>query len=396
MKKAGILLCGALAGVMFVGLGGCGPAPSACNILVENAKTVFEIGEEFSLSEDMQVKLLFTDNQTMKIGETADLVHDPESKTYASETFVVDYSEYDSTKGNDCPIWITYLDRDADQSNNLKIYMYVQVQREANDWVKNPKLSQEWTWGETPTFTPGQADFLNDTAEYYYKLKTAETYIKINNPQTVEQELKALDAGEYHFKAVYPQTDTIEMLDKVLNFKINRLALDQAVVPTLAPVVYSGDKTLPAVPQSQYYSVSYSANSNFVDAGVHYVTLTLTDTNYKWADSDDIAKNIEFAITPTTNVWTSSILDMQSIGTQKGWVKGTFDQAQFVAPTAQFGNVLYQIKLQNQPDSAYNTIAIDQLVFMEAGEYTLKAYIPNSNNYSSVEAITINFVVQPA
>ncbi|MBR2052925.1 MAG: hypothetical protein IJ959_02080, partial [Clostridia bacterium] len=270
------------------------------------------------------------------------------------------------------------------------------VQREANDWVKNPKLSQEWTWGETPTFTPGQADFLNDTAEYYYKLKTAETYIKINNPQTVEQELKALDAGEYHFKAVYPRTDTIEMLDKVLNFKINRLALDQAVVPTLAPVVYSGNKTLPTVPQSQYYSVSYSANSNFVDAGVHYVTLTLTDTNYKWADSDDIAKNIEFAITPTTNVWTSSILDMQSIGTQKGWVKGTFDQAQFVAPTAQFGNVLYQIKLQNQPDSAYNTIAIDQLVFMEAGEYTLKAYIPNSNNYSSVEAITINFVVQPA
>ena len=41
MKKAGILLCGALAGVMFVGLGGCGQTPTACNILIENAKTSF-------------------------------------------------------------------------------------------------------------------------------------------------------------------------------------------------------------------------------------------------------------------------------------------------------------------------------------------------------------------
>lgn len=392
MKKAGILLCGALAGVMFVGLGGCGQTPTACNILIEDAKTSFAIGDNFSLAEEMELKLLFTNEKTLSLGDMNSLQHDKANKKYISSNFSIDYSNFDSTKGGECAIFVNYYDTDR-ENNNLRVYYTVHVQWDYNDWIKMPQLTQEWTWGETPTFTPGQVDFLNDSAEYFYKLKNGAGYSKINNPQTIENELKALDAGEYYLKVVYPKTDTITGLETVISFKINRLALPATVVPELQSQVYTGKTILPDVPESQYYFFAYNNITDFTNVGTHYVTLTLTDPNFKWADTDLLSKNIEFEITPATNQWKTTTFDVQSVGIEKGWVKGSFDEEQFVAPEAQFGKVLFKYKAKNADDATYSNIAIDQLQFLSVGEYTLKAYIPESNNYSSLEPITINFVV---
>ena len=393
MKKAKFLLFGAMAGVMFVGISGCGPAATPCNILVENAKTVFEISDEFSLAEDMEIKLLFTNEQTMPLADLTTLEHDETNKKYVSATYSIDYSAFDSTKGGEYPIFITYDDRDSDPDNDLQIYYYVEVQREYNDWVRYPQISASWTYGETPTFTAGEVDFLNDTAEYSYKLSTAATYTALDKDNIV-QELKALNAGEYDLQVVYPQTDTLTGLEKTLSFTIERIALPESVVPVLGSQVYTGNRIEPDVPESQYYSYAYSSLSDFTNAGTHYVVLSLNDTNYKWHDTDAISKNIEFEITPATNAWENATFDVQSVGAEKGWVKGTFDITQFVAPEPLFGKVLYQVKLQGADDSTYNNIAIEQLEFLEAGAYTLKAYVQTSNNFDSPSPITINIVVQ--
>lgn len=395
MKKANYLLFGAMVGVMFVGLGGCGANPTPCNILVDNAKTVFEIGDAFALSEDMQVNLQFTNEKIMALGAVDTLQHNEITKKYTCSTFEIDYSEFDSTKGGSYPIFVTYKDYDDNPSNNLKVYYYVSVEKEFNDWISYPQLSESWTFGETPIFTPGEVDLLQDSAEYYFRLKTTLEYTKIATDNVVE-ELKALNAGEYDFKVVYPQTDTITGLEHKLSFTINRIALAQSDVPVIASQVYTGNQVYPVIPESLYYVASYSINSNFTDVGEHEIILTIIDPNYKWPDSDNLVKIIKFEITPATNEWTSSTLDLQSVGTEKGWIEGMFDETQFVEPTAQFGKVLYQYKPQDADDAQYQNIAIEQLDVLAVGEYTLRAYVQTSDNYSSPSPITINFVVQEA
>lgn len=395
MKKAKYLLFGAMVGVMFVGLGGCGANPTPCNILVDNAKTVFEIGDAFALSEDMQVNLQFTNEKIMALSAVDTLQHNEITKKYTCSTFEIDYSEFDSTKGGNYPIFITYNDQDNDTANDLRVYFYVQVQKEFNDWVHLPQISESWAFGETPTFTPGEVDFLQDSAEYYYRLKTTLEYTQIAT-DNVAEELKVLNAGEYDFKVVYPETDTITGLEYKLSFTINRIALEESIVPVLASQAYTGQPIFPEIPDSPYYSFSYSFDSSFINVGFHDVVLVLNDMNYKWPDTDSITKTIKFEITPATNEWTSSTLDLQSVGTEKGWIEGMFDETQFVEPTAQFGKVLYQYKPQDADDAQYQNIAIEQLDVLAVGEYTLRAYVQTSDNYSSPSPITINFVVQEA
>lgn len=75
--------------------------------------------------------------------------------------------------------------------------------------------------------------------------------------------------------------------------------------PAIDSKTYTGEPQTAAVPESTFYTVT--KNEGGTDAGSYEVELTLTDTsNYKWADSDDAAKTLEFKITksdtPVINV----------------------------------------------------------------------------------------------
>ena len=400
MKKAGILLCGALAGVMFVGLGGCGQTPTACNILIEDAKTSFAIGEAFAFSDEMQVKLVLSNDSTREMETPADFdfTHDAEGKKYVGQNYVIDYSEFNNASAGEYAILLTYLDGDKNANNDVVCYYMVSVLHTANAFTTMPAVDEEWTWGETPTFTAPVAQHNNENLKYSYKQTNVAgaQFVEMNN-ENIEDQLKALDAGTYDLKVAYTQTSVYAGIEEVLHFTINRASLPSGAedIPTIPSEVFTGDVVSPQIEDTQYYTVEHS--NDWVQVGTHNVVLRLKDANYKWADTDDITKTVQFEITAATNVWTNANFGLPTLeGETKGWAYGTFEPMMITLPQAQFGAVALEVKAQDADDEEYQATNIAMLTMLTAGEYTLKAYIPESNNYSSLEAITINFVVQAA
>lgn len=87
----------------------------------------------------------------------------------------------------------------------------------------------------------------------------------------------------------------------------------EAAVPTIESKAYTGQKQTADVAASDRYNVT--TNAGGTDVGYYSVVLTQTDADkYKWGDSTDAAKTLQFQITMSTaNTVTVDI---------KGWAKG--------------------------------------------------------------------------
>lgn len=222
MKKAKSLLLALLAGFVLVGVGGCANS-APCDINIQNAKTTFEVGEEFSLAEDMKVILEFENNQTTTLENPANFafLHDEEEKTYTGFNYVIDYSNYNAHVGGVYQIMVTYIDHDKDPNNLICKYFSVTVERMQNDWVTYPTISN-WTFGESPTLAFGQVVNQNAAAQYSYKFKSSISFGAVCTQADIISVLSGLAVGEYDLKVYYPQTDMFKSLEMILSFSVEQ------------------------------------------------------------------------------------------------------------------------------------------------------------------------------
>ena len=396
MKKARFVVLGlCFCGAFFI-LGGCAQTNNPKSIEVFNAKTEFQIGEKFSLSDNMVVDLVFENEERMSLETPVNynFFHDPINKTYTGVNYVIDYSNFDSTKGGSYPIFVEYLDKKANQTEIL-IFYPVNVNWQRNSWVKEPALNN-WTYGETPTFAElPVAEYNNESLEYSYRSKDVGEFQTLST-ENICQELSKLGAGEYDLKVLFKKSSVYDALEKTLNFTVERSNLpenEEALLETLAPKTYTGDIVLPTGYNQELFLIDDTVKSQFVNAGDYRVPFKV-NPNYKWKDTDDSTKYFDFEILPAQNSWIKSELEIFKVQETFGWVKGEFSLGKVIKkPDALFGEVVYAFKEKGQSDNEYSDIALVDLRLLDAGEYVLKAYVKSSNNYSDIAPILLEFKV---
>ena len=127
-----------------------------------------------------------------------------------------------------------------------------------------------------------------------------------------------------------------------------------------------------------------TGNEAQTDKADYVVTIELTDTNYKWSDSETTTTQLTFSITQATNVWNTA----PSI---TGW---TFDKDNATASTPNMGAAAFGAATVNytgtQNDgTAYNSTTIPS----KAGDYTATFTVAGNDNYTGLTE-TINFTIE--
>ena len=86
-------------------------------LVVSNTKTQFEIGEEFSLSDDMKIELVFENQERMELETPSNhsFVHDTINKIYTGLHYTIDYSEFDSSKGGSYHSFVDFIDQNEEE-----------------------------------------------------------------------------------------------------------------------------------------------------------------------------------------------------------------------------------------------------------------------------------------
>lgn len=397
MKKSNFVLFGLAVGVAFVALPGCTPSEQPYNILISNPKTEFVIGEEFSFGENMEVELVFENQTRMTLEDIFeyDFVHDEENKIYKGRNYLVDYSHFDSSKAGQYPIFIEFIDQDDDPDNNLRSMYTVNVPYLFNSFITEPEIQSSWDWLQTPVFT---APVLSHSAsvKYEYRVKGIQTYTPIVG-NDIAQDLQKLSAGVYELKTTVLDGNVYKGMTRVQEFTINRIDLPSGVESALQDIqkTYNGKTADFVIPESKYYKVDYSNSASWMNVGEHDVNIVLLDTNYKWAGTDSLTKTIKLNVLPAVNSWTNTNFEIREDDGVRGWRVGQYTPNFLILPEVKYGEVSYQIKLAGQDDSFYYDISLSELGNLYTGDFVLKAFVKNSDNYSNVDPITAEFSVLP-
>lgn len=396
MKKAKVVVLGLCFCGAFFALSGCGEVNNPYNILVSNTKTQFEIGEDFSFSENMKVDLVFENEQvmTLETPENYTFMHDAIKKTYTGVHYVVDYSAFDSTKGGSYPIFVDFKDKNPEE-RDIRIFYLVNVEREANAWIQTPVLNN-WTYGQTPTFDQlPVAAHNNESLQYSYRNKGGGEF-QILPKHNICQLLGELNAGEYELNVAFNKSYVYETLETTIDFKVERASLPQNFeesLENLAPKTYTGSIVFPSIYGTEIFRIDNTASWQWVDAG-HYQVPIEVNPNYKWKDTDDFVKYFDFEILAVENSWLDTKFELSKVQETFGWVKGEFSLSKLVnVPVAAYGEVVFAYKLLGDADAVYNDVALRDLGNLDPGQYSLKAYVKTSNNFSAIDPIVIEFEV---
>lgn len=399
MKKIkGLVLGICFCGVAFA-LGGCGASNDPCLILVSDAKTQFEIGEEFSFSDNMKIDLVFENEDKMALETPANyaFVHDPINKIYAGMHYTIDYSAFDSTKGGSYPIFVDF--KEHEEERDIRVFYLVDVERYQNTWMKTPILNN-WTYGQTPIFEQlPLAHFNNESLQYSYRNKSTGGEFVVLPKENICQALEELNAGEYELNVAFTRSYVYEALDMTIDFKVDRANLpvqDEEMLENIEPQEYTGSEVLPNITGQSVVtgliSIDYTSSSQWVNAGVYQVPIEI-NPNYKWKDTDDYIKYFEFEILRAQNSWLNSEFTLAEQNNVFGWTQGEFTISKVKnVPNAVYGQVSFAYRPLGE-DGDYADINIADIGILSAGQYELKAYIKESNNYTSIAPIIIEFEV---
>lgn len=402
MKKVkGLVLGLCFCGAAFA-FGGCGELNNPYLLEVSDTKTQFEIGEEFSFSEDMKIDLVFENEEKMALETPANhpFLHDPIKKTYSGVHYTVDYSAFDSTKGGAYPIFVDFNDKDP-VKRDIRIFYLVNVERQANSWVQTPVLN-DWTYGQTPTFEQLPiAEFNNENLQYSFRNKGASGDFQILPQENICQALEELNAGEYELNVAFNRSYVYESIQMTIDFKVERASLpqqDEEMLDNIAPQPYTGGVVHPILTGQAFatgmFRLDYTASWQWVDAGVYQIPLEV-NPNYKWKDTDDFVKEFEFEILAVENSWQDTEFILAEEQGVFGWVKGQFAPSMIInQPVPTYGQISFAYRLLGEDDE-YIDIDPNNLGYLDPGQYELKAYMKESINYTNIAPIIIEFEVFP-
>ena len=235
--------------------------------------------------------------------------------------------------------------------------------------IKPVVALQGWTYGQAANVPNLTGNDGNGSVTYQYKVKGAADATYSTTVPT--------GAGNYTVKAIVEATANYKGGTAIADFTIAPKDVNASMIQAIADLVYTGSALTPQIivkdgntsmTLNSDYTVAYSNNTN---AGTATVTIT-GQGNYQGTASRTFAIQ-KASITPAV--------------TLQGWTYGEAAKTPAVTGNTGKGSVTYQYKGKNAAESTYSTT-----VPTNAGEYTVKAVVAETNNYKSGTATT-NFTI---
>lgn len=443
MKVAKMLLAGAICGVAVLGVAGCSGGTKYVNLDIQNAKVAFSVGEQFSVSNDMSVKVVTNkkdaatgDWHKVLLEQPRFLKHDQANKKYWCQQYIIDYSEFDSSQATNAnesqKITVTFVDGDDNPNNDIITDFDVEIVATSNALAPSSPaitIDESWQYGVGPQNLVAPVALHNQNGLTYSIFRQGFSDEFTNaNADTVIQTLTSLDAGQYFMEVFFSgyeldqQGQSKKIYEQVsvgtLYFAVQRVTLPASLLADIIipDQVYTGDSLLQSeefvgvcaalgfdLGGNQYYDVF--PQTDMVNAGEQLLQVSLNSVNYKWADTDLYTKEIRFNIVPAANMWEPEYDTLQYSGTvmvgaetKTGWSttdsENMFDAEKLTLPQAVYGGEIeIWVKVKGTDDMQYEQYFVENLDGYELKDlpsrsegYTIKVCTSKSiTNYAYIE-----------
>ena len=182
---------------------------------------------------------------------------------------------------------------------------------------------------------------------------------------------KVSESGKYYAEITltYGQ-DTVKIITPEVFVNIKKQEIS---IPEIPEKQYNGEKQLPDIYSTNYYSVTTEGGDK---VGKYVVTLRLLDGENTEFSGGLLSVNLDFSITRAENFWTDtpSVSDLYE------------NSPLSIEAAARFGEVKYLFS--NERDGTYSE-EVPSLV----GNYYVIAYVPESENYTELKSEPLPFSV---
>ena len=247
------------------------------------------------------------------------------------------------------------------------------IVRADNAWTVAPTIKSAWTYGDT--------DGLSESALAQYKgiasARVGEVVVLYAQQGTeAYSDVFPTAAGKYTVKFIVTDSNYNDLV-KTIDFTINKKVI--AIPAYTGTYFYTGSDIVADIPTSDLYTVAGNTAKN---AGKYVATLTLNDSaNYAWSTGESDS------ITLAYEVLTSGVALTVTIN---GWTYGQAANLPTVTVNKTFSDEVSYIIEYSDDGIAWSTT-----VPTDAGTYTVRAKIEDTENYNGTEA-TCSFTIARA
>ena len=234
-----------------------------------------------------------------------------------------------------------------------------------NTWETLPSI-EGWTYLDEANTPSAKAIFGDYVVEYKVKGALDTTYT--TNVPT--------NAGTYVARFSVTDTSNYNGLTQTVEFVIEKLVVN---VPTIAASVYTGSAQLPEINESY---IDVVTTTGFVNAGTHNIDIKLNNANYKWSDSEELQRQVQFTINKATdNNWTAG----PTMNTYE--YSPTPNAANAGTATAKYGSVVVTY-------SAKGANSFTTTIPNNVGAYEAKFEVAETDNYNGISKVVEFSVTQ--
>lgn len=247
----------------------------------------------------------------------------------------------------------------------------------------------DWQYKGTPSTPEVTGNEGNGAVTYKYKVKGADDSTYTETVPTAQ--------GEYTVKADIAETDDYKAGSATADFNIKpyttgltiTLKIKETIEPTvtLADWTYGKTASTPVVTgNTGSGAVTYKYKAKNADDSTYTAAVPTTPGEY--TVKAEIAETAEYKSGEATADFTINKADLTNPCVSiTGWTYGDTPNAPSVSGNSGNGVAVYQYKVKGADDSTYST-----KVPTDAGEYTVKAIIPDTGNYNGGTA-TADFTI---
>ncbi len=318
---------------------------------------------------------------TLNVAKKSVAIPTVTGKTYTGETLTADITAsglYEVTENNggenvgsySVTLTLTapnnyYWNGQSTSESTTKLTF--EISQATNEWKQAPALDKtSWIYGETAAVASAET-----------KLGEVQiTYVNANGEESAQM---PTNAGSYTAKFIVAETANYKGLSAVKSFTIEKLGIN---APTLdvESVSYDGKAHTATIAASEYYTVDLSSTTNVVNAGEYEVTVTLSSSNYKWADGvAESARTLTFTIEKATdNAWTTTPTLSKTV-----WTYG--EAAATVSAAAKYGEVA--ITYTDESGNVYTQMPT------KAGTFKAQVALIATDNYNGLATVALEYTI---
>lgn len=255
----------------------------------------------------------------------------------------------------------------------------------------------------------GKTYFGDYEVKYNFARMNNEVYVLSNNNDI----LTLIDGGARGTYTVYFQVEmkNHENLTNIGNdgryaYFFTVTVWEKVATPVVSSdgLVYTGNKVIPEIAESELYEVIWSSTDGYVAGGQHSVSFKLHDSvHYRWANSQTDTVSVNFTIAKADNVFTVAL-------NMLGWNYETFDAAvNNIRATARYlddgQSIHFRVVKKGETTAVtgladftidangkVNATVAQALNALKVGEYTLYAKVNATDNYNELER-NVSFAV---